>query len=110
MLKVIMNKAFGALAVVGVIALLVAVMIGIKEALDGLAENKPKIYEWVTGICTIAVFILFVVDAFFISTGIWGPVAVLFLAPPWAHAFWLRDGEDHFSSEQEGSEEIKDGA
>lgn len=39
-----MNEVFGALAVVGVIALLVAVMIGFSKLLDELAENKPKIY------------------------------------------------------------------
>lgn len=105
-----MNEVFGALAVVGVIALLVAVMIGFSKLLDELAENKPKIYQWVTGTCTIGIFVSFVIDALFVSIGFWGIAVVLFFAPPWAHAFWLRDGEDHFSSEQEIREEVEDSA
>lgn len=105
-----MNEALGVVAVVGVISLLLMVMIGFSKLLDELAENKPKIYQWVTGTCTIGIFVSFVIDAFFVSIGVWGIAVILLFAPLWAHAFWLRDGEDFPLSEQEGSEEIKDGA
>jgi Sec-independent protein secretion pathway component TatC len=105
-----MNEVFGVVAVIGVIALFLVVMITYKKLLDGLAEKNQKAYQWVTGICTIAIFVLFMTEALFASIGIWGSAAALFLAPPWAHAFWLRDGEDHFCSEQEAKEEVENGA
>jgi hypothetical protein len=105
-----MNEVFGVVAVVGVIVLLVGVMIGFSKLLGELAENKPKIYQWVTGACTIGIFLSLVIDAFFVSIGLWGIVVVLFMIPPWAHAFWLRDGKDHFSSEQEAKEKVENGA
>jgi len=104
-----MNDFLGTVAVIGVVLLLVAVGVAFSKVLDQLAENRPRAYRWLTGTCTVGIFVLIVTDAFFFSIGVWGIVFALFLMPPWAHAFWLRDGEDHFRSEQEIREEVKDG-
>lgn len=98
-----MNEVFGTPAVIiGVAALLVAVMVGLSKVLDELAENHPNIYRWVTGGCTVGIFVLFVIDAFFVSIGASEFAVALFLVPFWVHAFWLR--KDHLSLKRQNKD------